>query len=231
MATDELDDGEVTHISELRSDPNNARRHNPRNIGTIGESLQQVGAARSIVIDEDGVVLAGNGTIEAAAEVGITRVRVVETDGNTLIAVRRRGLSEAQKMKLALFDNRTNELSDFNNAALQDQFRALEAMGEDLHALGWTDAEMAPILDGEFDREPEQSEGRSDLVKVRVTFTPAQWEEMQPAFRIARQNLPARVSDAAVIVWLAQMQTPTPPEAGAIPEEDRYVRDADRTDQ
>ena len=37
----------------------------------IADSLQVVGAARSIVIDEDGMVLAGNDTIEAAAEVGI----------------------------------------------------------------------------------------------------------------------------------------------------------------
>lgn len=228
MVTDEIDD-DVTHISELRQDPNNARRHNPRNIGTIGESLQQVGAARSIVIDEHGVVLAGNGTIEAAAEVGITRVRVVETDGNTLIAVRRRGLSDAQKMKLALFDNRTNELSDFNFGTLQEQLRALDGMGEDIRTLGWNDQEIAPILDGDFATE-EEPQGRSDLMKVRVTFTPSQWEQLAPAIAFAKQNLPARATDAAALVWLAQMMTPTPEEAGRIPEGQQYARDADQTD-
>ena len=49
------------------------------------------GAARSIVIDEGNVVLAGNGTTDAAAEAGIAHVRVVEAAGDELIAVRRRG--------------------------------------------------------------------------------------------------------------------------------------------
>src|SRR5476649_195782 len=36
--------------------------------------------SRSVVIDEDGVVLAGNATLKAAADVGITHVQVVEAD-------------------------------------------------------------------------------------------------------------------------------------------------------
>ena len=51
------------------------------------ESIEQVGAARSIVIDEDDTILAGHGVAEAAAEAGITRVQVVDTDGRTLVAV------------------------------------------------------------------------------------------------------------------------------------------------
>src|SRR5438105_4426082 len=102
---------DVTHIGDLQPDPKNARRHNPRNIGMIASALQEVGAARSIVIDEDNNILAGNGTIEAAAQVGIERVRVVEADGNEIIAVRRSGLSKRDKKRLALFDNRSAELA------------------------------------------------------------------------------------------------------------------------
>lgn len=103
----------IQHIKDLIPDPKNARRHNPRNIGVIERSMNDVGAARSIVIDEDGVILAGNATTEAAAQAGITRVRVVEADGNEIIAVQRRGLTPEQKIKLALADNRANELSDW----------------------------------------------------------------------------------------------------------------------
>ena len=56
---------EIEHIGELKPDPKNARRHNPRNVGMIVDSLRAVGAARSIVIDEKGNILAGNATIEA----------------------------------------------------------------------------------------------------------------------------------------------------------------------
>src|SRR4051812_2480402 len=86
--------GTVTaHIGDLTPDPANRRAHNPRNVGMIADSLNAVGAARSIVIDEDGVVLAGNATIEAAAECGIDQVRIIEASGHELIAVRRRGLT------------------------------------------------------------------------------------------------------------------------------------------
>ena len=80
----------LNHIKDLVPDPANRRSHNPRNVGMIVDALQQVGAARSIVIDEDNVVQAGNGVVEAAAEAGITKVQVVDVDGSTLVAVRRR---------------------------------------------------------------------------------------------------------------------------------------------
>ena len=109
---------EVSHIGQLKSDPKNTRKHNPRNIGMIVDSLHEVGAARSIVIDEDDVILAGNGTVEAAGEAGIERVRVIEADGEEIIAVRRRGLTKPQKRRLSLFDNRTAELADWDAEAL-----------------------------------------------------------------------------------------------------------------
>ena len=101
-------------IADLKPDPRNARKHNPRNIGMIRDALGQVGAARSIVIDEDNIILAGNGVIEAAADAGIERVQVVDADGETIIAVRRSGLTAEQKRKLALYDNRAAELAEWD---------------------------------------------------------------------------------------------------------------------
>lgn len=109
----------VTHIRQLTPDPHNARRRTERNLGMIRDALGEVGAARSIVIDEGNRILAGNGTIEAAADAGITKVQVVEADGETIIAVRRSGLTEAQKVKLSLYDNRAAELAEWDAAQLQ----------------------------------------------------------------------------------------------------------------
>lgn len=98
----------ITHLRDLTADPKNARAHNPRNVGLIETALGEVGAARSIVVDENGMVLAGNATIEAAARVGIEKVQVVDADGETVIAVRRSGLTARQKKRLALLDNAPN---------------------------------------------------------------------------------------------------------------------------
>lgn len=76
-------------ITDLYADPENARLHNSRNIGMIERSLQEVGAARSIVIDENGVILAGNGLVEAAVQAGIHQLRVIEANGDEIIAVQR----------------------------------------------------------------------------------------------------------------------------------------------
>ena len=107
-------------IEELKGDLKNRRFHTPRGAKMLLESIEQVGAARSIVIDEDNEILAGNGVVEAAADAGITKVQVVDTDGHTLVAVRRTGLSPDEKRALAIYDNRTGELSKWDADQLMD---------------------------------------------------------------------------------------------------------------
>lgn len=108
----------VSSINELKSDHKNARRRTDRSSNLIKESLQRYGAARSIVIDEENRILAGNGTIEGAKAAGIENLRIIETDGDEIIAVRRVGLSEDEKVGLALADNRTADLSEWDQEML-----------------------------------------------------------------------------------------------------------------
>ena len=122
----------------------------------VVDALQKVGAARSIVIDEHGVILAGNGVTEAAAEAGITKVRVIDASGDELIAVRRTGLTDEQKVALAIYDNRGAELAEWNIEQLvQDQANGIDLtpyfFAEELAALlpvdgtvGLTDPDETP---------------------------------------------------------------------------------------
>ena len=150
----------IQSIEDLKPDPKNARKHNERNIGMIVSSLQEVGAARSIVIDEDGQILAGNGVVEAAAEAGIERVQVVEADGETIIAVRRKGLTPEQKAKLALYDNRTAELAGWDMDVVAELRTEIDLSGL------WSRVELAELgvdLSGvEF---PEYDESVADSVE------------------------------------------------------------------
>ena len=138
----------MSKISDLTPDKQNARAHNPRNVGMIVNALHEVGAARSIVIDEDGNILAGNATIEAAVEAGIENLQIVDVDGETVVAVRRKGLTPEQKKRLAYFDNRTAELADWDS---EQVLADLEA-GVDLDGL-FTDIELE-----DFGWEPDKVE-------------------------------------------------------------------------
>jgi len=127
-------------LSSLTLDPRNARRHSKRNQELIESSLHEVGAARSIVVDEDGVILAGNATVAAAQQAGLTRVRLVEADGSELVAVRRTNLSPEQKRRLALLDNRSAELATWDTAVLA-------ALAEDTDLAGlWEPDELDALL-------------------------------------------------------------------------------------
>src|SRR5215471_1025711 len=94
-------------------DPVNARRHTPRNIGIIEDSMHADGAGRSILVDQHGVTIAGAGAWEAATQAGIKRAAVIETDGDTLVVVKRQVTPE-QRVRLALADNRATELSSWD---------------------------------------------------------------------------------------------------------------------
>jgi DNA modification methylase len=134
---------EIAPLTSLVPDPRNARRHSERNVGLITDALREVGAARSIVVDETGTILAGNATVTAAAQAGIDQVRIVEADGAELIAVRRSGLTSEQKRRLALLDNRTAELAEWDTDVL-----ASLAEDTDLSGL-WDPDELAELLAGE----------------------------------------------------------------------------------
>jgi hypothetical protein len=138
----------VTSINNLKSDHKNARKRTDRSAKLIAESLQRYGAARSIVIDEDNRILAGNGTIEGAKQAGIKNVRVIETDGSEIIAVKRIGLTEDEKVGLALADNRTSDLSDWDAQMLQQLSEEHDVApwfeAEDLASLGIESPDFAP---------------------------------------------------------------------------------------
>jgi ParB-like chromosome segregation protein Spo0J len=163
-----LKEDKITHIGDLKQDPKNARRHGERNIGMIVNSLQEVGAARSIVIDEDGVILAGNGVVEAAGTAGIENVKVVEADGNTIIAVRRVGLTPEQKTKLSLYDNRAGELAGWDSEVLG----ILKAEGVDFTGL-WSEEELARLLEEQVFTELDSDELPDEFspsLKITIDF-------------------------------------------------------------
>lgn len=100
-----------TNIESLVLDNKNFNKGTEYGDRLMDESLRKFGLARSIVIDKNNRIIAGNKTAEKAADIGFTDVLVVEVDGNQLVAVKRKDidLDSAKGRELALADNATSK--------------------------------------------------------------------------------------------------------------------------
>lgn len=102
----------IRTIEDLCPDSLNANLGTERGRAALERSIRELGAGRSILTDRAGTVIAGNKTLEIAAELGIP-IRAVETDGDELVVVVRRDLdmsTDPRARRLAYSDNRVGEL-------------------------------------------------------------------------------------------------------------------------
>lgn len=120
---------------DIKFDSRNYRKHNDRNKDLIRKSLNECGAGRSIVIDNNNEIIAGNGIYEQAKELGI-KTKIIETDGSELVVVKRTDLStdDEKRKKLAVMDNSTSDSSEFDLELLSVDFEVpdLQDMGIDV---------------------------------------------------------------------------------------------------
>ena len=104
---------EITKISDLVPDANNYNKGTEFGQGLIEKSIRKNGLGRSLLIDRNGKVIAGNKTLEATVASGFDedKIRVIKTDGTELIVVQRTDLDlDTRKGKeMALADNATSK--------------------------------------------------------------------------------------------------------------------------
>lgn len=110
-------------MTEILFDKRNYRKHNQKNKDLIRKSLKELGAGRSIVIDNDGEIIGGNGVYEQAQKLNMP-VKVIESDGKELIVVKRTDLStgDEKRKRLAVMDNSTSDTSSFDMDLLKMDF-------------------------------------------------------------------------------------------------------------
>lgn len=100
-----------TNIDQLIPDDKNFNKGTEYGQHLIESSLRKFGAGRSILLDKNNRIIAGNKTVENAVNVGMENVIIVETDGNQIVAVKRKDidLDSAKGRELALADNATGK--------------------------------------------------------------------------------------------------------------------------
>ena len=141
------DTKKIETLADLMQDDRNANNGTERGVAMIERSLRTCGVGRSILIDKNGKIIAGNKTAENAGMIGIEDVQVVESDGTKLIAVQRTDLdldseTDSRARELALLDNRTGEVNlDWD----YDELKAISKDGIDLSGL-FSDSEMEQLI-------------------------------------------------------------------------------------
>ncbi len=144
------------NIDTLKSPEKNVRKHNEKQIKELARSIEKFGQIRPVVIDENNVVYCGNGLVEAAKFAGWKQVEVLK----------KTGMSEADKKKLMIADNRIYTLGfdDFENInAILEEIGDFDIPGFDTETLeamfGDIDEEIESfgVLDDTEKREAQES--------------------------------------------------------------------------
>lgn len=144
---------ELFPVGKLSVDPNNARKHSDRNLSAIEKSLEQFGQRKPIVVTSDNVVIAGNGTLVAALNLGWDHIDIVRIPPDW---------SPEQIKAFALADNRTQDLSSFDVEVLLGQLQDLEAADFDLGAVGFDGDYITELGELDNDKDLERLAGRID---------------------------------------------------------------------
>lgn len=103
-------------IEDLQASGASANLGTVRGQALLADSVKRYGLGRGICVDRNGVVIAGEKLLEAAKQAGITKIRVVTSSGDKLVAVKRRDLRMGDGTKareLAVLDNRAGQLNIF----------------------------------------------------------------------------------------------------------------------
>lgn len=120
-------------IKSLQFDKRNARRHDQPNLDAIRRSLHKFGQQKPIVVDREGAVIAGNGTLTAALGLGWKKIDVVRTE-----------LEGPDAVAFALADNRTAELAAWDQDIVGDTLATLGDLSFDIADLGFDATWMKP---------------------------------------------------------------------------------------
>lgn len=148
-----------TKITDYRPDKGNPNKHNQRGVSMLEDSLATVGLGRSIVVDKNGIVLAGNSTQQQAVDAGFEDAIEIETSGDTMVVVRRTdldllSLTDTKARALSYFDNRSAEIGVEWNA---EQLLADVNAGIDFSRM-FNDSELNALLESVRDLDGDQSE-------------------------------------------------------------------------
>ena len=160
---------EVVDIRDIIPDDHNFNAGTEKGREMIEKSFRELGAGRSILLDKNGRVIAGNKSQQAAIAAGIKKVRVIETTGDELVAVKRTDVDIDSKegREMALLDNLTTQVNlTWDDVELENM-----ANQYDIDMNEW-DMALPEIADP---TEQPTTEAK-DVKELKLVFTPEQYQ-------------------------------------------------------
>jgi hypothetical protein len=199
----------IKTVSDLIPDHANANKGTERGRYAVEASLRETGAGRSIVVDKNGKIIAGNKTLESWADIS-GEIEIVRTDGKKLVVVQREDLDlddvEGLARKLAYYDNRAGQLGLEWDA--EQLFSDLNA-GVDLSAmffdhelndiLGHIDTVDDPLAEWKGMPEFEQEDAFAEHT-IKVHF--ANQNDMRAFAELVQQT----VTDSTRFIWFPKQE-------------------------
>lgn len=164
-------------LTELKHPEKNVRMHTDKQIAEFQHSIQMFGQIRPIVVDENNIVLAGNGLFETLISLGYT-----EADCYVVT-----GLSEKEKKKLMLADNRIFDLGVDDMSAFDS---VIAELGDDLDVPGFDEDLLKSLLadSSEVDEMMSSYGLVDDEKKAEIAAAKDTYEKQEEQFSQTTKN-------------------------------------------
>ena len=149
---------EVVSIDDLVQDDHNFNKGNEQGAQLLERSFRECGAGRSVLIDKDNRLVGGNKAQKGFKAAGKKKVIIVDSDADTLVAVRRKDVSldSAEGRKMAYLDNLTTQV---NLTWDQTELQAVQAdvEGFDIADFGFDIEDLPQVTFPTGDETEEQA--------------------------------------------------------------------------
>jgi DNA modification methylase len=154
---------EYRPVSALLPYARNSRTHSDAQVAEVAASIREFGWTNPILVDAEGVVIAGHARLLAARKLGMDRVPVIVLSH----------LSPAQQRALVIADNKLALNAGWDEEMLRGELQGLEQHGFNLELIGFTDEELEGLLaNPEETVEGESEEDAVPEAQKRVVTAP-----------------------------------------------------------
>ena len=137
---------EVIKTDQIIPSATNSRTHSDAQVAQIMASIKEFGFVNPLLIDEESVIIAGHGRLNAAQKLNMTEVPCIRLEG----------LSSSQKKALRIADNQLALNAGWNDEILKIELEALQEAGFELDLTGFSQKDLDRLL-----RDPS-TEGLTD---------------------------------------------------------------------